>query len=127
MKSDRSAEVLHHFGLGRTIGFQASVSDTSDGKQPESSHRLIVRSRCLRNFAHILKIFKILSPSLRLSDKLKIPPYYGHISTLRREIFGTSLAVFFGIKTRVPFRPIHARLCHVSICRLNRLKNRDHV
>jgi len=32
VKSDRSAEVLHHFGLGRTIGFQAAVSDTSDGK-----------------------------------------------------------------------------------------------
>jgi len=32
VKSDRSTEVLHHFGLGRTIGFQAAVSDTSDGK-----------------------------------------------------------------------------------------------
>ena len=26
MKSDRSVVVLHHFGLGRTIGFQAAVS-----------------------------------------------------------------------------------------------------
>ena len=49
VKSDRSAEVLHHFGLGRTIGFQAAVSDTSDGKHPEFSHvQLIVGSRCLR-------------------------------------------------------------------------------
>ena len=31
-----------------TIGFQAAVSDTSGGKHPESSHQLIVRSRCLR-------------------------------------------------------------------------------
>ena len=29
MKSDRSVVVLHHFGLGRTIGFEAAVSDTS--------------------------------------------------------------------------------------------------
>ena len=36
MKSDRSAEVLHHLGLGYTIGFQAAVSDTSGGKHPES-------------------------------------------------------------------------------------------
>jgi len=41
VKSDRSAEVLHHFGLGRTIGFQAAVSDTSGGKHPESSHQLL--------------------------------------------------------------------------------------
>jgi len=34
VKSDRSAEVLHHFGLGRTIAFQAAVSDTSVGKHP---------------------------------------------------------------------------------------------
>jgi len=40
--------VLHHFGLCRTIGFQAGVSDTSGVKHPESSHQLIVRSRCLR-------------------------------------------------------------------------------
>ena len=32
VKSDRSTEVLHHFGLGRTIGFQAAVSDTSNGR-----------------------------------------------------------------------------------------------
>jgi len=38
---------LHYFGLGRTIGFQAAVSDTSGGKHPESSHQLTVRSRCL--------------------------------------------------------------------------------
>jgi len=38
--------ILHHFGLGRTIGFQAAVPDTSGGKH--SSHQLIVRSRCLR-------------------------------------------------------------------------------
>ena len=48
MKSDRSAVVLHHFGLGRTIRFQAAVSDTSGGKHPESSHQLIARPRCLR-------------------------------------------------------------------------------
>jgi len=48
VKSDRSAVVLHHFGLGRTIRFQAAVSDTSGGKHPESSHQLIVRPRCLR-------------------------------------------------------------------------------
>jgi len=30
VKSDRSLVVLHHFGLGRTIGFQAAVSDTSE-------------------------------------------------------------------------------------------------
>ena len=47
VKSDRSVVVLHHFGLGHTIGFQAAVSDTSGGKHPESSHQLIVRSRCL--------------------------------------------------------------------------------
>jgi len=49
VKSDRSVVVLHHFGLGRTIGFQAAVSDTSGGKHPESSRQLIVRSRCLGN------------------------------------------------------------------------------
>jgi len=48
VKLDRSVVVLHHFGLGRTIEFQAAVSDTSDGKHPESLHQLIVRSRCLR-------------------------------------------------------------------------------
>ena len=36
VKSDRSAEVLRHFGLGRTIGFQAAVSDTTGGKRPVS-------------------------------------------------------------------------------------------
>jgi len=41
------SSLLHHFGLGRTIGFQAAVSDTSGGKHPESTHQLIVRSRCL--------------------------------------------------------------------------------
>ena len=40
MKSDRSIVVLHHFGLGRTVRFQAAVSDTSGGKHPESSHQL---------------------------------------------------------------------------------------
>ena len=48
MKSDRSVVVLHRFGLGLTIGFEAAVSDTSGGKHPESTHQLIVRSRCLR-------------------------------------------------------------------------------
>ena len=48
VKLDRSVVVLHHFGLGRTIGFQAAVSDTSGGKHPESSHQLIVTSGCLR-------------------------------------------------------------------------------
>ena len=48
-KSDRSVVVLHHFGLDRTIGFQAAVLDTSGGKHPESSHQLVVRSRCLRH------------------------------------------------------------------------------
>jgi len=51
VKSDRSFVALHHFGLGRTIGFQAAVSDTSGGKHPESSHQLTVRSRCLRRIA----------------------------------------------------------------------------
>jgi len=45
VKSDRSAVVLDHFGLGRVIGFQA---DISGGKHPEPSHQLIVRSRCMR-------------------------------------------------------------------------------
>jgi len=40
--------VLHHFGLSRTIGFQAAVSDTSGAKHPQFSHQLIVRSKCLR-------------------------------------------------------------------------------
>jgi len=35
--------------LSRTIGFQAAVLDTSDGKHLESSHQLIVRFRCLRH------------------------------------------------------------------------------
>jgi len=47
VKSDRSVVVLRNFGLGRTIGFQAAVSDTSGGKHPESSYHLIERSRCL--------------------------------------------------------------------------------
>ena len=47
VKSDLSIVVLHYFGLGRTIGFQAAVSDTSGGKHLESSHQLIVRSKCL--------------------------------------------------------------------------------
>ena len=51
MKSDRSAEVRYHFGLGRTIGFQAVVSDTSGGKHPESSHQVIVSSSCLWRIA----------------------------------------------------------------------------
>ena len=42
VKSDWSIVVLHHFGLGRSIGFQAAVSDTSDGKHPESLCQLIV-------------------------------------------------------------------------------------
>jgi len=49
VKSDRSVVVLHHLGLGRTIGFQAAVANTSSGKHPESPHQLIVRSRCLRH------------------------------------------------------------------------------
>ena len=48
MKLDRSVVVLRHFGLGPTIGFQAAVSDTSGGKHLESSHQLILTSRCLR-------------------------------------------------------------------------------
>jgi len=32
VKSDRSVVVVHHFGLGRTVGFQAAVSDTSGEK-----------------------------------------------------------------------------------------------
>ena len=42
VKSDRSVVVLHYFGLGRTIRFQAALSDTSGGKHPESSHQLMV-------------------------------------------------------------------------------------
>jgi len=53
MKSDRSAEVLHQFGLGRTIGFQAAVSDTSGGKHPESSHQLMW---CLRRIVTQTKL-----------------------------------------------------------------------
>ena len=49
MKSDRTVVVLHHFGLGRTIGFQAAVAETSGKMHPESSHQLIVRSRCLQH------------------------------------------------------------------------------
>jgi len=52
VKSDRSAEVLRHFGLGRTIGFQTAASDTSGRKHPESSHQLTVRSRCLRRIVN---------------------------------------------------------------------------
>ena len=48
VKSDRSAEVLHHFGLGRTIGFEAAVSDTSGGKHPESLHQLHAYNRLRR-------------------------------------------------------------------------------
>ena len=51
VKSDRSVVVVRHFKLGCTIGFQAAVSDTSGGKHPESSHQLIVRSKCLRRIA----------------------------------------------------------------------------
>jgi len=36
VKTDRSVVVLHHLGLGHTIGFQAAISDTSGGKHPES-------------------------------------------------------------------------------------------
>ena len=32
MKSDRSVVVLHHFGLGRAIGFQAALSETHLGR-----------------------------------------------------------------------------------------------
>jgi len=47
--------VLHHFGLGRIIRFQAAVSDTSGGnggKHPESSRQLTVRYRRLRSPAY---------------------------------------------------------------------------
>jgi len=54
----RCSSLLHHFGLGRTIGFQAAVSDTSGGKHPKSSHQLIVRSRCL---SHIVTQTKQVS------------------------------------------------------------------
>jgi len=49
VKSDRSVVVLHHFRLGRTIRFQAAVSDTSGGKHPESSHQPIIRSGYIQN------------------------------------------------------------------------------
>ena len=45
VKSDRSALVLHHFGLGRTIGFQAAVPVTSAGKHLESFRQLLLRAR----------------------------------------------------------------------------------
>jgi len=52
MKSHLSVVVvLRHVGLGRTIGFQAAVSGTSGGKPSESSHQLIVKSRCLWRIA----------------------------------------------------------------------------
>ena len=44
--------VVHHFELGRIIRFQAAVSDISGGKHPESSHQLIVKSRCLRHYSN---------------------------------------------------------------------------
>jgi len=50
VKSDRSVVVLHHFGLGRTIGFQAALK-TLLVEASRSSHQLIVRSRCLRGGA----------------------------------------------------------------------------
>ena len=34
MKSDRSAEVLHHFGLGRTIGFYKGFSHAIHSEEP---------------------------------------------------------------------------------------------
>ena len=48
VKSDRSVVVLHHFGLGRTIGFQAALK-TLLVKASRSSHQLNVR--CLRGGA----------------------------------------------------------------------------
>ena len=68
VKSDRSVVVLHHFGLGHTIGFQAAVSDTSGGKHPESSHQKIVRSRCLRR---IVTKTKQVSEMIGLSKIVK--------------------------------------------------------
>ena len=52
MKSDRSAEVLRHFGLGRTIGFQAAVSDTSGGKRPVSDLYDLVTELHVKKVAH---------------------------------------------------------------------------
>ena len=46
----RCSSLHHHFGLGRTIGFQAAVSDTSDEKHPESSYQLIVL--CMHEFIY---------------------------------------------------------------------------
>ena len=53
VKSDQSIIVLHHFGLGHTIGFQAAVSDISDGKHPESSGQLT--SRCLQHIVTLIR------------------------------------------------------------------------
>jgi len=75
VKSDRSVVVLHHFGVGRTIGFQAAVSDTSDGKHPESSHQLIVRSRCLRRIVTQTKqVSGIIVSGPRVLTKDRIAP-----------------------------------------------------
>ena len=49
VKSDQSVVVLHHVGLSHTIRFLAAVSETHGGKHPQSSHQLIVRSRCMRH------------------------------------------------------------------------------
>ena len=71
VKSDRSVVVVHHFKVGCTIGFQAAVSDTSGGKHPESTHQLIVRSRCLRRSntdkTSVLYIRSLVSSVRRLS------------------------------------------------------------
>jgi len=71
VNSDRSIVVLHHFGLGHTIGFQAAVSDTFGGKHLESSHKLIVRSRCLAysntDKTSVLYVRRLVSSVRRLS------------------------------------------------------------
>jgi len=40
VKSDQTVVALHHFGLGRTIRFQAVVSETSGGKHPQFLRKL---------------------------------------------------------------------------------------
>ena len=74
VKSDRSAEVLRHFGLGRTIGFQTAASDTSGRKHPESSHQLTVRSRCLRRIVNTdaTSVWYIRSLWCRLSLHVRV-------------------------------------------------------
>ena len=71
VKSDRSLVVVHHFGLVGIIGFQAAVSDTSGGKHPESSHQLIVRSRCLRRIVRQTEVSGICQVSYHFISVLE--------------------------------------------------------